>query len=326
MIGAALGVDNHTVDAVRIELESGLEIPNLARTVGMDGKSYPVRNSRTMVRDAKEQKQALKNLGLLNAIAETEEFFCEQCGDYFAVEVWHCGNCDHHYSREDDQCHNCHQDRPAEYAPPRNVAGDRMMTATDVQRLAKEQEREAKREGNRSLVAGTAQPDATTRYATIVLDPPWDWGDEGDQDQLGRSRPTYGTMPIDQVAGIAVPDLAAQDAHIYLWITNRSLPKGFALLEGWGFRYVTMLTWVKPSIGMGNYFRGSTEQVLFGVRGSLGLLRRDVGTWFTAPRPDRHSAKPDAFYGLVETCSPGPWLELFARRERPGWAHWGAEV
>jgi N6-adenosine-specific RNA methylase IME4 len=165
-----------------------------------------------------------------------------------------------------------------------------------------------------------------SEYPTIVIDPPWDWGDEGDADQFGRARPTYATMSIEQIAALPVGDLAAASAHIYLWITNRSLPKGFDLLATWGFRYITCLTWCKPSIGMGNYYRGSTEQVLFGVRGSLGLLRSDMGTWFQARRPGPHSAKPDEFYRMVETCSPGPWLEMFARQSRPGWTAWGAEA
>ena len=161
-------------------------------------------------------------------------------------------------------------------------------------------------------------------YQTIVIDPPWDWGDEGDVNQFGRAKPTYATMPIDEIAALPVGEIADDNAHLYLWITNRSLPKGFALLDAWGFRYVTMLTWVKPSFGMGNYYRGSTEQILFGVRGSLPLLRHDVGTHFEAPRGARgHSAKPDEFYRLVETCSPGPRIDMFARSERLGWTVWG---
>lgn len=203
------------------------------------------------------------------------------------------------------------------------------ITQTGALRLAKEHQRETKRDANRLLVieaAPVAHHLAGATYQTLVLDPPWDWGDEGDVDQFGRARPTYATMPIAEIAALPIPALAAANAHIYLWITNRSLPKGFVLLESWGFRYVTLLTWTKPSIGMGNYFRGSTEHVLFGVRGSLPLLRRDVGTWFSAVRPNLHSGKPEAFYALIETCSPGPWLELFARRARPGWVTWGAEV
>lgn len=201
----------------------------------------------------------------------------------------------------------------------------------DVRRQAKENIRESRRQANAALVdeapellpAGSL-PDR--RFRALVLDPPWDWGDEGDVDQFGRGRPTYATMSIEQIAALPIADLAEDDAHLYLWITNRSLPKGFDLLERWGFRYVTLLTWCKPSIGMGNYFRGSTEQVLFGVRGSLPLLRRDVGTHFLAPRAGQHSAKPNEFYALVQECSPGPWIDLFARQPRDGWTLWGAEV
>lgn len=201
------------------------------------------------------------------------------------------------------------------------------LTLAAVLYVAKELERQEKRDQNWRLVQEAPRlADITERFPTVVLDPPWDWGDEGDGDQFGRATPTYATMPLDGIAAQPIGDIAEDDAHLFLWITNRSLPKGFALLERWGFRYVTALTWVKPSIGMGNYFRGSTEHVLFGVRGSLPLLRRDVGTHFTADRPGRHSAKPDAFYDLVESCSPGPWLEWPARQTRPGWVTRGAEV
>ncbi len=195
-------------------------------------------------------------------------------------------------------------------------------------RELKEREREAKREDNRTVIAASPEPEKITGvYSTIVIDPPWDWGDEGDQDQLGRARPTYGTMSIDALLALPVGEYAAPDAHLYLWITNRSLPKGFALLERWGFRYITCVTWAKPSFGMGNYFRGQTEQVLFGVRGSLPLNRKDASTLFTAPRgPRGHSSKPAEFYGFVESCSPGPYLEMFARGGRKDWTSWGAEA
>jgi N6-adenosine-specific RNA methylase IME4 len=201
-------------------------------------------------------------------------------------------------------------------------------TLTQAVREVKESAREQRREENRELISQVPSPArSAAKFATIVIDPPWDWGDEGDADQLGRARPTYGTMTFEQLMSLPVENMADVDCHLYLWITNRSLSKGFALMERWGFRYITALTWCKPSIGMGNYFRGSTEHVLFGVRGSQQLKRKDVGTWFAAPRgPNGHSSKPSDFYPLVESCSPGPYLEMFARTERAGWLAWGAEA
>jgi N6-adenosine-specific RNA methylase IME4 len=203
-------------------------------------------------------------------------------------------------------------------------------TIVQARRELKEERRERQRQENREKIvaAGSTAVLETlqVQFPTILIDPPWDWGDEGDQDQLGRARPDYSTMSFEQLLELNVADLSMPDAHLYLWITNRSLPKGFALLERWGFRYVTCLTWVKPHFGMGNYFRGQTEQVLFGVRGSLMLKRRDVGTAFHAPRgPNGHSSKPLEFYDLVESCSPGPYLEMFSRSARQDWTTWGQQ-
>jgi N6-adenosine-specific RNA methylase IME4 len=192
-------------------------------------------------------------------------------------------------------------------------------------RSLKEQKRQATRDENARVIETIPSIEAVTAcFSTILIDPPWDWGDEGDADQLGRARPTYATMSIDELLAMKVGEKAAKDAHIYLWITNRSLPKGFYLLDTWGFRYVTCITWGKPHFGMGNYFRGQTEQCLFGVRGSLPLARKDVGTLFLAPRgPNGHSSKPPKFYDLIESCSPGPYLEIFSRTDRANWKHWG---
>lgn len=203
-------------------------------------------------------------------------------------------------------------------------------TITQAKRELKEERRNERRAENAGLIAAApsvADAVGSARFATIVIDPPWDWGDEGDVDQLGRARTTYNALSFDELLVYPVGEAADVDAHLYLWITNRSLPKGFALLERWGFRYVTCLTWCKPHYGMGNYFRGQTEHVLFGVKGSQALKRKDVGTWFAAPRgPLGHSSKPLEFYDLVESCSPGPYLEMFARSERAGWTSWGVEL
>jgi len=201
----------------------------------------------------------------------------------------------------------------------------------EAMRERKEEDRDRRRQENAAAVGDAGSLDTLVkqgaRFATITIDPPWDWGDEGDVDQLGRSRPTYQTMPYGELEALPLVELADEDAHLYCWITNRSLPKGFALLEAWGFRYITCLTWVKPTYGLGNYFRGQTEHVLFGVKGSQALLRKDAGTAFQAPRgPNGHSSKPGAFYDLVESCSPGPFLEVFARGGRDKWTSWGAEA
>ena len=197
-----------------------------------------------------------------------------------------------------------------------------------IRRIEKEEKREARREENRAKVSEAQAPEdiikSEAKFATIVIDPPWDWGDEGDQDQMGRARPDYATMSKEQLMALPVGTLADDDCHLYMWITNRSLPKGFDLIQAWGFRYITAITWAKPSFGMGNYFRGQTEQILFAVKGSQPLKRKDVGTLFTAPRgPNGHSLKPVEFYDLVESCSPGPFLEMFSRHNREGWTAWG---
>lgn len=202
------------------------------------------------------------------------------------------------------------------------------ITVPQAIRELKERKREERREENRAAIEVAPAIEAVRgRFSTILIDPPWDWGDEGDQDQLGRARPTYGTMSLEELLQLPVGDYADIDCHLYLWITNRSLPKGFGLLDAWGFRYVTCITWAKPHFGMGNYFRGQTEHVLFGVKGSQMLKRKDVGTLFNAPRgPGGHSSKPPEFYELIESCSPGPYLEMFARTTRAGWKSWGAEA
>lgn len=201
---------------------------------------------------------------------------------------------------------------------------DVLKLVKDKKRAAKEATREERRQENAEKIEELATPlEAQGLFQTIVIDPPWDWGDEGDINQFGRAKPDYHTMPIEDIEKLPIAKIADNNCHLYLWVTNRSLPKAFRLIEAWGFRYITCLTWVKPSIGMGNYFRGDTEQVLFAVKGSQPLKRKDVGTHFEAPRGQGHSAKPDLFYDLVESCSYGPYIDIFGRKDRQGWSVWG---
>ncbi len=199
------------------------------------------------------------------------------------------------------------------------------LTSVSVPRLANDQERRAQVAANADHVAHAA-PLPTDRFRTITCDPPWACGDEGDNPLFGRGGLPYASLPFEQIAVMPVVGLAEPNAHLWLWTTNRSQRKAYELLDAWGFRHASTLTWVKPKFGLGNYLRGQTEHVLFGARGALPFQRHDVGTASSADRPRRHSQKPDAFYELVETCSPGPLLELFAREPRRAWTVWGAEA
>lgn len=199
-----------------------------------------------------------------------------------------------------------------------------MKEIQETKRKEKEQRQEEKRTENSAKIEKLSTPlDAQGLFQTIVIDPPWDWGDEGDFNQFGRAKPEYKTMPFEEIKNLPVEKIADENCHLYLWVTNRSLPKAFELVNAWNFRYITCLTWIKPSIGMGNYFRGNTEQVIFAVKGSQPLKRHDVGTSFLAPRGKIHSEKPDEFYRLVESCSYAPFIDIFGRKNRENWSVWG---
>lgn len=215
----------------------------------------------------------------------------------------------------------------------------------------------------------TDEEQAST-YKTIVADPPWPYKNPGEFTKGGTpiargagSVARYGGMPIDELKALGVEALADANAHMYLWTTNAFLLNGVAgeLMEAWGFRPITVLTWMKTTsegvvckgckefalqggydltefkesleVGTirasgrtGYYYRGATEHCIFGVRGSLKLTTDDaLPTGFLWPRKGDHSVKPEAFYDTVEHASPGPYLELFARRNRLGWDTWGNE-
>ncbi len=166
-----------------------------------------------------------------------------------------------------------------------------------------------------------------TAYRTLVIDPPWpERGGGVIKRGADAHYPLLSVADIGEV--IASADLWTPDAdcHLYLWATNTHLPAGVALMGRLGFRYITTLTWAKDRIGLGQYFRGQTEHVLFGVRGSLPVPPdQRLSTLFMARRLE-HSRKPDRFYEIVEQVSPGPRLEMFARRRRVGWDVWGNEA
>jgi N6-adenosine-specific RNA methylase IME4 len=180
----------------------------------------------------------------------------------------------------------------------------------------------------------TPIPGSENTYRTIVADPPWTpdlggtWGARVDK---GRPQRFYDVMSLADIASLSVP--ADKQSHLYLWCLTQHVDWGYEVARAWGFEPVTMLTWCKPGPGVGR-FRCNTEHILVGRKGSrhgnpFGQGGRSSqatpGTYFDWPR-GRHSAKPLAFYELVEQISPGPYLEMFARERRLGWDAWGNEV
>lgn len=171
-------------------------------------------------------------------------------------------------------------------------------------------------------------------YKTVLADPPWRFANRtGKVAPEHRRLDRYSTMTLDDIKALPVKDATADAAHLYLWVPNALLPDGLAVMEAWGFRYVSNLVWAKrrkdggpDGRGVGFYFRNVTELILFGVKGSMRTLspaRRQVNMIETRKR--EHSRKPDEQYALIEECSPGPYLEMFARYPRPGWDVWGDE-
>lgn len=157
------------------------------------------------------------------------------------------------------------------------------------------------------------------QYRAVLADPPWEI------QQIGSKAPPYPLLSVGAIRQLPVAALAADSAHLWLWVTNASLWAGKLVMEGWGFTYRSILTWIKPRLGMGQYLRTQTEHLLLGTRGRAPVLFRGQGSWFYAPVQE-HSHKPEEQYAIIERCSPGPYLELFARRQRPGWKVWGDEV
>ena len=163
-------------------------------------------------------------------------------------------------------------------------------------------------------------------YQTILIDPPWrESGGGRIKRGADRHYPLLKTPDIVRVIRDSGVFLPAENAHLYLWTTNNFLRGGLWVMDQLGFRYVTMLTWAKDRIGLGQYFRGQTEPLLFGVRGRLPSLCRTQSTLICEPKR-RHSQKPTKAYEVIEAVSPAPSLEMFARAQRDGWDAWGNEV
>lgn len=174
------------------------------------------------------------------------------------------------------------------------------------------------------------------KFATILADPPWQF-----TNRTGKVAPEhkrlrrYETMTLDEICQMPVVSHARDRCHLYLWVPNALLPWGLQVMSEWGFTYKTNIIWFKTrkdggadGRGVGFYFRNVTEVLLFGIRGknnrTLAPGRRQVN--LVSSRKREHSRKPDELYDVIEACSTGPYLELFARAPRPRWAQWGDEV
>jgi len=166
------------------------------------------------------------------------------------------------------------------------------------------------------------------KYQTILADPPWQQGMRGHYNNSPNAAKVlpYQTMMVAEIKALPVGDIAEVGCHLWLWTTNQFLRAGFEVMEAWGFKYLAPITWVKPS-GLGNYFIHRTQTVLFGYKAKCVFpLARYKPTVLIATDPHNHSEKPGASYDLIESISPEPRIELFARARRFGWDCWGNEV
>jgi len=174
------------------------------------------------------------------------------------------------------------------------------------------------------------------KYKTVLADPPWQF-----QNRTGKMAPEhkrlnrYPTMKLEEIMALPVQEVVDDTAHLYLWVPNALLAEGLKVMEAWGFTYKTNLIWYKirkdggpDRRGVGFYFRNVTEIILFGVRGknarTLPPARSQEN--IISSRKREHSRKPDEQYDLIESCSPGPFLEMFARGARDGWDVWGNQA
>lgn len=174
------------------------------------------------------------------------------------------------------------------------------------------------------------------KFKTIMADPPWQFAN-----RTGKMAPEhkrlnrYPTMGLKDIMGLPVSQITADTAHLYMWVPNALLPEGLQVLKAWGFEYKTNLVWYKirkdggpDGRGVGFYFRNVTELILFGVKGkncrTLDPGRTQVN--IISKQKREHSRKPDEQYDLIESCSPGPYLELFGRGQRKGWKTWGNQA
>ena len=278
---------------------------------------------------------------------------CPVCGEVFDKPVWHCptSGCDHHWLMDTNYCKNCGEEGDLEESflnvtkaekkrQPQTrdkigafagVSGRTVEKIAEVVAAAEKNpeefgglveemdrtgkvggaHRKLKQARDEKRILGITPIVGT--FKTLVIDPPWDYGDLS---LAGRAAPIYNTMSHDELLALDVEGWADENCHMYLWTTNNFIPLAVELMACWGFQHKTVLTWVKPRWGLGSYFRNSTEQVLFGVRGELRTRSDSIATHFEAQMGE-HSEKPEEFYEIVRKASYPPYGEVFQRTDRP---------
>jgi N6-adenosine-specific RNA methylase IME4/ParB-like chromosome segregation protein Spo0J len=277
-IAKAVGADDHTVAAIRRDLETTAEIPQLPKTVGRDGRARTTTPARRAV----------------HCFTATDVTRAAEVAQAAAAEPEKYGHLLEAMSRT-GRAAGAHRN---------------LMVARKAE-----------------AIAAAPPPLPRGPFRVIVADPPWAY-DSRASDVSHRAANPYPQMALDAIRALPVASVAHDDAILWLWTPNSHLREAFTVLDAWGFRHKTVLTWAKDRIGTGDWLRGQTEHCLLAVRGRPVVTLSNQSTLITGPLRE-HSRKPDAFYALVESLCPAPMggrLELFARQARPGWAAMGAEI
>lgn len=160
------------------------------------------------------------------------------------------------------------------------------------------------------------------KFSTFYADPPWKYSNQATRSATNNH---YNTMIVDDIALLPISQLSNENAHLHLWTTNAFLFESKKIIEAWGFEYKSCFVWVKPQMGIGNYWRLSHEFLLFGLKGKQPFLNRGQKSWVEADRT-KHSSKPQVIAEIIEKVSPPPYLELFGRKTRTNWTVWGDEI
>ena len=288
-IADELKVSDHTVKAVRDDLESTAQIAQLTQTIGKDGKNRVIQEKITRTKRGRPRKIIsipVANPAQVVRMAAKGQAVLEASKD----------------------------------KPELQKVVDQMANSGKVNSAAKQV---AKIQAAEAINAEPL-PLPTGPFRVIVADPPWLYGNRAD-DVSHRSANPYPSMTIEDICALPVADFAHDDCILWLWTTNAHMRESYAVLDAWGFQSKTILTWVKDRIGTGDWLRGQTEHCHLAIRGKPTILTTGQGTVLHGPL-QAHSQKPDSFYALVDAICPGAKLEMFCRSPREGWSAWGNEA